>query len=346
MNSVKTRTFIPLILWAIGPLIFAGQGAEPDQPIDFGNLKIVLFHDTASGNGRYAVGWTIRPRGKNTKPVDWSLWTSTEDTVAFQNRYPWDDDNAKEPSYELADFVVDLKDRTALELNGSWEPPRYPRVNWSSEINGRTYALLNKDHHFGTRDLRLIVIDHAGMRAINILERTDNALDQYLQKLRPADFERFFATYYTLQTFNEKHASLSFEADDLKDTTADSEIHGSVTISLPDGQIQNVWSDATVDDPFKNDPALSKADQDLNHIYSTLRSKLNSAGRDELKKEQTKWISQRNANAKRDTDQASEQNESSDYISTRNKSLLQSTKERISQLRSRLAQYPSSANHD
>jgi uncharacterized protein YecT (DUF1311 family) len=149
-----------------------------------------------------------------------------------------------------------------------------------------------------------------------------------------------------LQTFNEKHASLSFEADDLKDTTADSEIHGSVTISLPYGQIQNVWSDATVDDPFKNDPALSKADQDLNHIYSTLRSKLNSAGRDELKKEQTKWISQRNANAKRDTDQASEQNESSDYISTRNKSLLQSTKERISQLRSRLAQYPSSANHD
>jgi uncharacterized protein YecT (DUF1311 family) len=326
--------------------MFAGQGAEPDQPIDFGKLKIVLFPDTASESGRYAVGWTIRPRGKETKPVDWSLLTSTEAAEAFQNRYPWDEDSAKKPLYELDDFLVDLKNHSALEFSGSWEPSRHPQVKWSSEINGRLYALLNKDHHFGTRDLWLIVIDHAGMHTINILYRTDNAIDQFLQKLRPADFEKFFATYYSLQTFDEKHVSISFEADDLKDTAGDSEIDGTVTISLPDGQIQKVWSDAKVDDPFKNDPDLSRADQDLNQIYSTLRSKLNSADREELKKEQGKWIGQRNENAKYDTDQALEQNESNDYISLRNKSLLQSTKERISQLRRRLAGYPYSANHD
>src|SRR5438477_237385 len=55
--------------------------------IECGTDKVVLFRHPASPNRRYAVGWTLRKNGKESKPVDWTKWNPDESANAFLKDY-------------------------------------------------------------------------------------------------------------------------------------------------------------------------------------------------------------------------------------------------------------------
>jgi uncharacterized protein YecT (DUF1311 family) len=339
--------FLALPLWA--------DNATSSQLVDIGGgNKAVLIDDTTSPDGRYAIGWTVRPHAKNTKPVDWSSWKPGDSDAIdnfIQTNTPYlpgeiDDDSP----YELIDGIIDLQKKSFLELPAA--DPYYTNKNrgylavaWSPEGKGPRCALIEIDFRFETDNFWLVTFDASGMHQVDLVQALKKAVDPVLAEKRPL-LQNSLQTAYSVSknaesgtlplAFNGSTVTFPFSSDVPHSPDDDSEVLGRVTLKLPEGTVLNVSSDTKCDDPFQDDPKLAKADHELNEIYTQLGHKLSAAQKAALKKEQLDWIDQRDLDGAKALLAASEDVSAPDLHAARNKSLLESTQKRIAELQARL----------
>jgi uncharacterized protein YecT (DUF1311 family) len=339
-----------MILMSTRPLRAGQLNGGTIVNIDLG--KGVLFHDTTSKDGRYAVGWTIRPTKKGLAPVDWS-GVASEDPSKVLDGYDCGNDELPGP-YEIVDFVVDLKSGKTLALPTDF--PNYSGKNrgyyataaaWSEEAGGRRYGLVQNNARFFTHDFWLVCMDHAGMRQVEISSILEKKVNHILQDLRPVTADGYGAFYLVNENtsdagngrravFHGALADVPFEADIPKSLTADSAVDGTITLRLADGEVVRVSSDSARIDPFKRNTALKKADAELNSSYQALLRKLPPTARENLKQEQRIWLKTRNEEAQWAIHGASSRVEDEGYERAMEKSLLKSTKTRTAELNARL----------
>lgn len=75
--------------------------------VDCGSEKVAVFEGTASPDGRFAFGWTVR-RARNQMPVNWATY-NPENLWDWLDAYPFDPD-AKDAEYRLVNGVLDLRE--------------------------------------------------------------------------------------------------------------------------------------------------------------------------------------------------------------------------------------------
>ena len=157
------RTIVFVIFIAAGSASLRTADALDSSKLEeFGAETVALFDGVKSPDGRYAMGWTIHPKSKDAKPVDWSAWGKQQHPgFGFLSRYEFGREN---DPYEISDCFVDLQQKKMLILPSDW--PYWPHKNhgsfdaaWSSVSGELKYALLQNQARFGTANLWLIVID-------------------------------------------------------------------------------------------------------------------------------------------------------------------------------------------
>lgn len=237
-------------------LFFTGletlQALEPSDShklVDCGADKAVVIKDTESQDGRYAIGWTIRRRSKDAKPVNWSAWDG--DLITFINRYETQDPERPHAPYELDNCLIDLKEKKMLILPSDW--PYWPHKNrgyldvvWSPVFKGSRYALVQNDSRFYTHNLWLAVIDSEGMHQRDIAPRLERPVVQFIRKMKPSSFADY-GVFYPLHrsefdtlkdaSFNDSSAEIPFLADIPKSDDPNSSVTGIVTVRLPGGTV-------------------------------------------------------------------------------------------------------------
>ena len=262
--------------------------------VDCGKVKIVTYAGTASEDGGYALGWTIRPRDKKTNPVDWSKWSPDDtDDAKFFNLYDWAGSGDKDPAYQFAEFIVDIKRRKFIEIDTDEHIGL--ETKWSAEANGLRYGLFAKNKHRGTSMLLLVAAGKAGMKPVDLLDSARDAVIDLVQERVPAKFDQFSAVFFTLKNITGNSAKIGFSAENFDNH--DDDVNGSITVRLEDGAIESVFTDDAIGKAFDSDRALSKADKELNQVYSNLLKGLPAPGRAALQNEQRNWIKQRDEEA-------------------------------------------------
>lgn len=330
----------PLAVLYLGLALVTASAKEQagGAPIQCGAGKVVLFDDATSKNGRYAIGWSLRPRNPKVKPVDWSLW-NPDDPYDFLDKYPYLDPatgaTAGAP-YELFDCAVDLNKKRLLPLRSDW--PFWPRknhgdfqVSWNDAPGAAQYAIVKNDARFGTEDLWLIAAGDSGLRETELSRVLNKAVEHILEAKRPLNYARYSITWLpnpdNRNIFHGSMAVLYFSADIPK--MDNGSVEGSVTVDIPRAALAKIECNTPRDDPFHDNPELAAADKELNRTYSELTRQLNETGRAALKKEQIAWLASRISGvAEEEDDSASSQ--------ARDELLIKSTKERTAELRKRL----------
>jgi uncharacterized protein YecT (DUF1311 family) len=339
----RVLLFFSVLFLGIAP----SRAQVPDGPVDCGTNKVVPFSDCVSPDGHYAVGWTLYPKDPSAKPVDWSLWKSDQ-VLDFLGRYDTflDDDI---PSYLVANYVIDLQTKHLLNLpcNNPYIPQEnhaFLQVFWS-ELQGSTrYALVQNDERFYTDNLWLVTIDQTGMRQIDLAKRIETAVEPIVREKMPLDYDDY-GTFFNLCTGGSKSPAVYQETQvvipflsSVPKSNSDKDVTGTIIVRLSDGAIIKAASDTKRDDPLNDVPELAKADQLLNHVFSTLSKKLDSVGQKELKQEQLGWIQQRNEDARQQALQVDDGDNVSEVEAARNKALLQSIQDRTKELQKRLGE--------
>jgi uncharacterized protein YecT (DUF1311 family) len=322
--------------FATGLGILEAAEKSGKQPlIDCGNDKVILFEGAESKDGRYAVGWTIRPPNKTAKPVDWSLWDA-EDNSKLLDRYVLEGDS----NYDVINCVIDLPQKKILELPFDYWPDQNRRslgVFWSSEISGRRYCLVQYEARFETEKLSLIKIEKSGMSQMDLVNRLEKVVRKTLQERMPFIFKKFAISYPESDwddvgyapAFHAISVDIPFTAN-LPKSSFD-RVTGTVTVHLPEGNVMKVACDTPGDDPFYDDAKLAKADLELNAIYAELQKQLNPKELAVLKKEELEWIEKRNS-IMGDYPLVGNEVNPSQFRKNRNEDLCKSTQERIAEL--------------
>jgi hypothetical protein len=327
-----------------------GDDDTSKRLIDVGTTKVAVFEETVSSDGRYAIGWSIRPHTKNAKPVDWSLWDPNDASKLTNVCTYLPGEISDDDDYELYDCVIDLKAKKILELASA--DPEYTGKNrgflavaWSPAGKGTRYALFENDFRFSNVNLWLITIDSSGMHQKDLAADLNKATAHIVAEKRPLTHQTY-QTIYSVATggvasippvaFHDSTVILPFESDIPKSGEDFTEVDGLITIKLADGSIIKAISNTPRDDPFQDIPAMAKADHQLNQIYGQLSQKIPSDQRADLKKDQLAWIDQRDADAAKAMDESAGDPSAHDIRDARNKSLLESTQKRAKELQDRL----------
>jgi len=320
MNVFKVA-LIPVFIVA-GWMVASAKEAD-GKVIVCGRDKAVLFDDATSEDGRYAIGWSLRPATQNAKPVDWSLWNPEEPYDLFDKfdfldpemtgsgQAPLADamksvpasppsNQAQRAAYELFECVVDLKKKQMLPMRSGW--PYWPHKNhgdlhviWSHKTGGVDYAVVANGARFSTANLWLVIANDSGLQQVDLSQQLEKESGRILEQKRPLTYDAYSVTWMDdgdgPEVFDKSVARLNFTADIPK---MDYEtVTGTVTVNLTTGKITKVESDTAADDPFRDNPELAKADRELNATYAALLLKLNKAGRETLRKEQRAWLNSR-----------------------------------------------------
>jgi uncharacterized protein YecT (DUF1311 family) len=315
---------IALILMFIAAtrVMVFGEGSD-GRVIACDGDKVVLFDDTTSRDGRYAIGWSLRRVDPKAKPVDWSLW-NVDEPYDFLDKYDYlgpevtgsgeapladamksvpatgSANQAPRAPYELYECVVDLKKKRMLPLRSDW--PYWPHKNhgdlnviWSGEAGGVNYAVVVNGARFSTANLWLVTARDSGLRQVELTDQLAQESGRILKQKRPLSYDAYAVTWADEEDesgiFNKDGVRLDFTADIPK---MDYEtVKGSVVVNLATGKITKAESDTAADDPFRDNPELAKVDKELNATYAALLHKLNKAGQETLRKEQRAWLNNR-----------------------------------------------------
>lgn len=328
-----------------GNLTAADLDHEDYKLVDLGGIKVVIFEDTKSRDGHYALGWTLRPVDKKAPAVDWSKWNP--DDRRSMDQYDTQGEPTQAAPYQDVDCVVDLQRQKILPLAS--EAPFCPHnthggfyASWGPEMEGHRCALVQINASFCTLKFWLVIIDKNGMRLVELTPAlTKRVLQVTLDKrpeANPAAYEYGVMVGAGGKraeiSFHAQLADIPFEADTPHRWNSTSKIAGWITVRLPEGTIEKAWSGTPLDGPFVNDPALAKADRELNQIYSALLLKIKPAAREALKKEQREWIRARDVDSS--AAESNARGNGDDPPAARDKSLLESTRARVAELKVRL----------
>jgi uncharacterized protein YecT (DUF1311 family) len=293
----------------------------------------MIFQESISKDGRFAVGWTVRPAEKGAKPVDWSRWNA-QDPYTVLRRYDWgeyyaEDEGPGETPYAAVDFVVDLKSGRTLLLptdspywTGKTDDSTLS-VNWGGLPDGRRFALVgNGQEDAPDTNYWLVNFDKERMRVKDIAGVLAKSVENFLGN-KPAIIE-----YHTAKNAGANGTALIRFNSGPDPESLDAGAHGVLILNPADGTVTRVSNTAEKSDPFTANDELKHADARLNALYQKLLKSLPAQGAGDLKQRQREWIIERDddaENAVRAVPLGASDND-------REQSLLDSTNKRIAEL--------------
>ena len=257
---MNLRCFLLLCLLALA----ARANGQTDPPLLDGTLvrcgaeQVVVVEDTVSKDRRFAVAWTIRPKGKQAA-LSWSAYRR-DDPLAFVrkcglNDNPTEDgDDPAKSDYRLVNGVLDLRAKvfTALSFESPYFPEKYRsslEAAWSVERHGIRYGVLannvGSNHTENTVDLQLIELGPEGVHVTDLKSAADQAVKNFLRRRDPKDYRRYDWRYdfeavghhseATLTAFKGDALTIHFDAEVFLESN--NQDAGYVSFALPKGTV-------------------------------------------------------------------------------------------------------------
>ena len=242
-----------------------GARAEPPDPppdrlVQCGYEPVATFGDTLSKDGRLAVGWTIRSKGRKP-PAPWVSYDQDKPAAVANMRLLQNEDGTpREGDCYAVDGLVDLKTKKFFPLpsddvayqgraRGGFE------AAWSGDKQGTRYGVLLNNHTGShavfTADLWLVEMRADGPHLTNLKPAAEGAVRGFLHKRDPKDAARY-QWQCNVDEINERgegkyHVfkgetlTLPFEADIIdEESNADA---GFLSFDLPAGTVKGVAPD-------------------------------------------------------------------------------------------------------
>ena len=258
-----------LLLLCLGffATLAAGQNAEvalAGALVRCGNEQVAIIEDSASKDGRFAAGWTIRPKGKQAA-VDWSAYRR-DDTLPFLKKYGLNDNPGKDgddpdkSSYRLVNGVLDLRAKTftAFAFESPYFPDKYRselEAAWSVDRHGVRYGVLansvGSNHTDNNVDLQLVAFGPGGVRVTDLKPGADQAVRNFMQRRDPKDYKRYECHYdfeaigqhseATLTPFKGDTLTIHFDAAVF--LVSNNQDAGYVSFALPKGTVTGTAAD-------------------------------------------------------------------------------------------------------
>jgi uncharacterized protein YecT (DUF1311 family) len=284
-----------------------------DEPIRAGLIELhgehaVLVAGSQSADGRYAAGWTVRPK-KGQVPVKWENFEKEDNR--FREDYVWNDE------YVVTNVVVDLA-RRAIVVTLPFSDPYFGGKNhgglhtvFGPEREKRRFAMVLSDGKWNPHDAVLVDLEGDRAIAVDILKVLNSAVDKYIagqsnakKRLNPEDY----ATDYRLFELPEIGLLTGFSDAETVRIPFTSEVPkaadarafaGTILLRLsrdksgPHADAGEVREYDKDPDPTQDDPRVAAADKELNTAYTAARNALNAAGKTKLLEEQRAWIKER-----------------------------------------------------
>ncbi len=226
---MNPRRFFPLgfLVLAAGAYGQTGGSSLDNAVVRCGAEQVVIVERTESKDGRFAAGWTIRPKGKQA-PVDWSAY-HRDDPLPFVKKYGLNDnpdedgDDPDKSGYRLVNGVLDLRARTftALTFESPYFPEKYRsslEAAWSEDRHGTRYGVLANDvgsnHTDNTVDLQLVECRADGVQVKDLKPAADQAVRSFMRQRDPKDYKRYNWHYDFEAIGSHSEATLTpFEGD-------------------------------------------------------------------------------------------------------------------------------------
>jgi uncharacterized protein YecT (DUF1311 family) len=196
------------------------------------------------------------------------------------------------------------------------------------------------------------------MSRVELAQRLNEEVDRILKAKRPLTYSAYGISWLqndnVAGVFTKNSANLEFTAEIPKSSYED--VEGVIAVDLATGNITKSACNTHRDNPFLDNPKLAKVDQELNKTYAALLHQLSEPQRTELKKEQRYWLANRDYAEPLDAgtnlsasvivfktshlspvpDISLQDEDFASFNRTRDESLIESTKKRTAELRSRL----------
>lgn len=350
IHFMHKQIIAALMLCLAGGTLFA-EDENTFQLVDCGkNDKVVLFPGTTSPDGRFAFGWTLRPRRSAASPVEWLEYRGGDAVPGILEKYDFiwegrysDLDKPTEkggPPYRLLNVIVDLSQKRAQLIPTDY--PYFPNKNhaelkvvWGPAKGGVDCAVMGIDTRFSTEKLWLITARDSGIQLLEESKELGKRVEAILKEKRPLSYSAYDTVWLSAEVksgvFSEDGVHLDFSAGIPK---RDYEgVDGVVVVDPVTGNILKTVCDAKRDDPFMDNPELAKADKELNRVYAKLQVQLDSKHQAALKKEQLAWLEERDSGNCPEVGWGESEEE---FNQKRDQSLIASTKERTAELAKRL----------
>jgi uncharacterized protein YecT (DUF1311 family) len=305
--------------------------------------KALVIPETTSKDGRYAIGWTVRPVAPNTKPVDWKRW-DVHDPAKLLRHYDWQTYDPQVRPYEAVDFVVDLRKGKTVEL--PTKSPYWPwkgddwkmNVVWLPTSGGLQFALVENGVLVLTEDLWLVGIEKKGFQRTILTSSMKTAVHELLRKLRPmvasSDYESLRFQIEAIKRRDGGFVKVPFIYTYPVSNKRQFGLQGEVTVNLATGEVTGASSDSKPIDPFLNNEELKKADEKLNALYTAALAATPPAKIQEFKQAQRAWIKKRDEDADRAVNSVPYTATAEACEQAWEKSLIESTTQRINELQS------------
>ena len=341
------RIHAPTLALLFAVFCTVARADDGDYLFDAGPLKIVIMNATKSGDGHYALGWTLTRRNKKAEAVDWSLW-DTDPTVMLDHYHTGLAGNGSaSKDYPPEYFVVDLRNKKALKIPADYQyihgdPYTGGAIDaaWSGDVDGKRYGIF-EFAYIGGSGVFLASLTGKEMQLMDT-----GGMDQVVQAQLPkhTPLDRYSLIYRVtedsagrkLPVFHGPYADIGFHIGIRHDADSPS-ADGILTLRLADGAVTHVTPTDGEDDEaeaIRDNPELRKADAELNDVYLALENKLPPAAREALKKEQRAWIEERD---KAVDNAGSGATDGAAETAMRDKAQLELTHKRTAELKTRLA---------
>ena len=233
--------------WAVG----AEAQTEEETPeekaelVVIGTETLVPIQGTKSVDGRFLVGWTIRPTKKTVPAVDWETWKRP--FPEFFERYDWDEEGSAKADYQIFNYALDRKNSKLLVLPTDW--PYHTHKNrghllakWGEPDGTNRYAVIANDARFYTHNLWLVRVRGGQMEQTDLAGPLSDAVLLFLKKskVRRAKAYGIFFPIDEGTRFNRDSMELPFLASIPKSGDA---VTGRIRFRLPDGRVVRIIAD-------------------------------------------------------------------------------------------------------
>ena len=231
----------PLLTLLLCLVVLTGRAAprDPDDGdlVDCGPEKVAVFGDSVSPDGRYALGWTLRP-ASNPAPVNWATY-HPNNAVEWLQAQQFETDDAR-ADYLIFNGVIDLRAHRFITLasrSAYW--PHKNRGNmsvaWSHGAQLGKFAVVSNDTRFDTVDLWLIETNDAGVHVVDLIDPAEKSVQRFLHQRYRKRGDSLALTYGDV-SFKHGEATIDFEGEVPK--SEDNFVaEGTVHVALPAGTI-------------------------------------------------------------------------------------------------------------
>ena len=333
MPSCFLRAVACVVSCAVTKLASGQSVAAEASTFVIGKETAALVQHSMSADGRHALAWVPRTDGS----PDWSLLHKDPDAFAIK--------------YDVREiWIVDLAQSKRLAILGG--PKGYVRpgshrtlnVTWAPLDDGRRFAIAAYDWKWGTDTLALFDIGTDSCREAEIGPDVDRAIAVFVGQKSPLPKTIAFDTRYLVDELPARGHRTGFSGTETIRLPFSTKLRGrddpiaegiatlklSRTSGAPTARVAQITV-GLPNDRFADDTRLAKADSELNMVYNALSRQLDIDARETLKREQRRWLEQRDKKA---VEAATRGIENPRIV--RDAILRQLTEERTADLRARL----------